>query len=173
VASGDNRGVTPHATDPAASLEANKTVVLKFFSVFGGDDFDLVRALMDPNGTWWTLSARRAVPVLDSLRRIQRVQQSSDHGIDFHVETLTAEEDRVAAVVECRAEFAGRGVYNNLYHFLFRLNDGLIVETRVYCDTAHVNAVLMGERDGIGPLPCLVNDSSPAKDVRASAGSLG
>ena len=32
---------------------------------------------------------------------------------------MTAEDDRVAAVVESRAVFAKQGEYSNLYHFLF------------------------------------------------------
>jgi ketosteroid isomerase-like protein len=79
------------------------------------------------------------------LDRVKALYNEARNGIAFRIDTMTAEEDRVAVVVESYAEFAEQGIYNNLYHFLFRIVDGRITRIWVYYDTALANRVLRGE----------------------------
>jgi ketosteroid isomerase-like protein len=73
-------------------------------------------------------SAGATVPVEDDRYRIH-----------FKVHGLTAEEDRVA--MECESHILnpvnGR-IYNNFYHYLFRVKDGQIVLYKEYQDTLHL-----------------------------------
>jgi ketosteroid isomerase-like protein len=57
------------------------------------------------------------------------------------VQTLTAEENRVAVEVESRVTLKNGVFYNNKYHFLFRLEDGKIREVREHNDTLHAHQI--------------------------------
>jgi ketosteroid isomerase-like protein len=62
----------------------------------------------------------------------------------FTVSALTAEEDRVAAVVGCSAQLEGDRRYDNLYHFLIQLSGGLITKLWEYGDTLHADKTFRG-----------------------------
>ncbi len=129
----------------SASLSANKGIVADFFDSWAHGDFDRVERLLDLEGEWWTLAKRKTRTMRAQLDRIKALYSEARDGIGFRIDTMTAEEDRVAAVVESYAEFAEQGIYNNLYHFLFRIADGRITGIWVYYDTALANRVLRGE----------------------------
>lgn len=53
--------------------------------------------------------------------------------------TMTAEDDRIAVEAESYGEMKNGKIYDNIYHFLFKLRNGKITEVREYsCSyTAH------------------------------------
>ena len=55
----------------------------------------------------------------------------------FIIRSLTAEEDRVSAVVDGHSRRKSGAEYNNNYHFLFTIRDGVITAIREYHDTAY------------------------------------
>jgi uncharacterized protein len=130
---------------PSEVLSANKRIVADFFDYWAHGNSDRIERLLDPEGEWWTLAKRKTRTMRAQLDRITALQAEARHGIGFRINVMTAEEDRVAAVVESHAEFAEQGTYNNLYHFLFRIVDGRISRIWVYYDTALANRVLRGE----------------------------
>ena len=78
--------------------------------------------------------AANASSVLDAFPR----------GLRFTVTGMTAEGDRVAVEAESDGVHASGKHYHNLYHFLIRLRDGKIVESREYMDTERVTDVICG-----------------------------
>ena len=141
------------------SEHANKAVVEEFFRAWSDSRFDRVAELVDPEGEWWTLAKRRTRSIRDQIARIKATNEETVSGrIDFTVGPLTAEDDRVAAVVTSRAEFTVQGPYSNLYHFLFQLSGGRIVKAWVYYDTVLANRVLRGEGSPTPPLASHAND---------------
>lgn len=58
-----------------------------------------------------------------------------------HVTGITAEGDRVAIEAESSTQTKNGKSYNNRYHFLFVVQDGVIVEGREYLDTVHFEEV--------------------------------
>lgn len=71
-----------------------------------------------------------------------------ENGLELTIHSMTAEGDQVAIEAESRGIIAASGVlYNNRYHFFFRIRDGRIVRIREYMDTHHVDDVL--------PLPAM------------------
>jgi ketosteroid isomerase-like protein len=66
---------------------------------------------------------------------------------------MTAEDDRVAVVTEGHALTLDGVNYDNMYHFLFVLNDGLIKSLWEFNDTAHADAVLRRGDGGTLGLP--------------------
>ena len=59
----------------------------------------------------------------------------------FTIRALTAEEDRVSAVVDGHARRKTGVDYNNNYHFLFTIADGTITAIREYHDTRYAAGV--------------------------------
>lgn len=135
------------APDQAASdASSGKAVVAAFFEALTSDDVATVNEVVDPRGEFWVLSHRRAVPAsawLDGFRHL--VRDRAPGGVKFVVSTLTAEDDRVAAVVECHATFDDGRVYDNMYHFLIRVAGGRIAQLWEYGDTLHAERVLRGK----------------------------
>jgi ketosteroid isomerase-like protein len=124
-------------------LGANKAVVTRFFDALTKADFDGAARLIDPNGQWWNLK-RVTRPLSATLVRIKDKSSETTTGLAFRVGTMTAEGDRVSVLAESYAEFPDGRIYNNLYHFLFRLADGRIVNVWEYYDSAHADLVLRG-----------------------------
>jgi ketosteroid isomerase-like protein len=56
-------------------------------------------------------------------------------GLRFTPTTLTAEDDRVAVLADSDGELVSGARYDNKYHFLFQLRDGLITNVWEYGDT--------------------------------------
>lgn len=66
---------------------------------------------------------------------------------------VTAQDDRVAIEAEIHAPLVAAGEYNNQFHFLLRVRDGLVVEAKEYMDTHHVCELIPGARPAVGPRP--------------------
>jgi uncharacterized protein len=139
----------PAAPDRPDDLKARKAIVTEFFRAWSEGEFDRLEQLLDPDGEWWTLASRASRGNGVQLERNRSAWAEARDGIRFRVVTLTAEEDRVAAVVESVADFRVQGSYSNAYHFLFRIAGGRIAQTWVYYDTALANRVLRGEGGGV------------------------
>jgi uncharacterized protein len=118
-------------------IAANRHVALTFLrSLETGPRFDLVA----PDARWWIQG--HGFLSLDQFKAlVARVAEtkSPSHMIIDHV---TAEEDRVA--IEC----AGMGrmrdgrPYENTYHFLIFVREGLVREVHEHFDTAYARDVL-------------------------------
>ena len=134
-------------TDRAAGeASSGKAVVVAFFAALSDDDVAAVNEVVDPRSEFWVLSHRRAVPAsawLDGFQHL--IRDRAPGGVKFVVSTLTAEDDRVAAVVECHATFDDGQVYENMYHFLIHVDGGRITQLREYGDTLHAERVLRGK----------------------------
>lgn len=142
-----------------SSVEANKALVREFFQSWGESDFDHMLELVDPEGEWWTLANRKTRTFKDVIARVKTVAEETTAGrIEFTLGSLTAEDDRIAAVLESHAHFADQGAYNNQYFFLFQVADGRFARAWMYYDTALANRVLRGEGSATPPLPSHAND---------------
>jgi uncharacterized protein len=127
------------------TLEQNKALVGRFFSAITDSRFEDAAALLDPDGSWWALARRKERPPLVQLDRIRALAGDAKAGMRFTVRGMTAEEDRVAVECEGYAEFDDR-IYNNLYFFLLRVDEGRIAQLWMYDDTALGEKVLRGDK---------------------------
>ena len=59
------------------------------------------------------------------------------NGASFEMTGIIAEGDKVAAEAHMTATTATGAVYDNLYHFLFTVEDGRISRMKEYMDTHH------------------------------------
>jgi ketosteroid isomerase-like protein len=127
------------------TLNANKQLTAAFFQAINDGRYADAAALLDPNGTWWALARRADRPALVQLDRIHALANEAKAGMRFTINTMTAEDDRVAVECEGYAEFDDR-VYNNLYCFLVRVEAGRLAQLWMYDDTALGERVLRGDK---------------------------
>ena len=82
---------------------------------------------------------------LTSLREIHAlVQERFPGGLQVTVKDMTVDGERVAVEAESLGTRIDGHTYNNHYHFLIIVRDGLIVERHEYLDTIHANEMLCG-----------------------------
>jgi uncharacterized protein len=79
----------------------------------------------------------------DMLAFIGTVQKVIPNGIRFEFKDMTAEENRVSAIVNGYSTTVEGKDYNNRYHFLLTLEDGKIVRHLEYFDS-FLGARVMG-----------------------------
>jgi uncharacterized protein len=142
-------------TGDAGSVELNKTLIRSFFNRMSAGDIDGSFELIAPAATWFNLGSRQHGNALAMKPMIEQVFSSLLQApIQHTILIVTAEENRVAVVTEGHAVTIDGVNYDNMYHFLFELKDGLITSLWEFNDTAHVNAVLRrgdGGSLGVGP----------------------
>jgi uncharacterized protein len=121
-------------------IAANRQVALAFLrSLETGPRFDLVA----PDARWW-IQGHGYLSLAEFRALVERVAgtKSPSHMIIHHV---TAEEDRVAIECDGKGRLHDGRPYENTYHFLIFVRDGLIREVREHFDTAYARDVLRQE----------------------------
>ncbi len=119
------------------ALTPSKAVVLDWFEFLSTGRLAEAYKLMADDGHFWTLRQRTAV----SSHRFAEIftdtwRNTFTDGVVFTVGSVTAEDDRVAVVAEAHATIAeGARPYANMYHFLFTVRDGQIVDVCEFADT--------------------------------------
>lgn len=136
------------------NIQANKTLVGRYFAAIAAHDLTTLGALMGPalhfrcaGGTGFEDSVVFDSPkaLIDDIRiNVGRLYDPAI-GIQPEVLQLTAEEDRVVAEVRIRGRSSVTGLdYDNLYVFLFWICDGLFVRIHENLDTAYAMKILLG-----------------------------
>lgn len=115
---------------------ANKGAVLEWFSALSEARYDDAWALMDPSAEYWVLRQRVSIPMAEFADLyVEHMKKTFVDGLRFTPGTMTAEDDRVAVLADSDGELVSGGRYDNKYHFLFQLRDGLISGVWEYGDT--------------------------------------
>ncbi len=146
---------------PLTDIEANKALARAFFDLFNASDWVGLGDLLAPDFRWSAIASQRrhseavaAAPTLNSSPGYTRSETLDvfratkencvDGRFDITVIALTAEGDRVAVEAEAHAVNRANGrVYDNRYHHLMAIRDGLVHELREYQDTLLVFDVWM------------------------------
>lgn len=127
------------------STEENKRVVKKFQDLLAQQAFDEAFALLAPGATWWVPTDKPGGMLIPKDTMQQMVGSFLKIFVQspvFEVQSMTAEEDRVCVQQTGRnGRTRGGAAYDNDYHMLFRLRDGLIIEVREYMNPLLVGAV--------------------------------
>jgi ketosteroid isomerase-like protein len=132
------------------SERENERVVRMAFDALSAGDQSKLLDLFAEDGRTVTMGNTLVSGVYEKAAMVGAAGRTSDFykdfpkGIRFVIHTLTAQDDRVAAEVESFGDHSSGKLYNNKYHFLFRLRNGLITELKEYCDTEHVTDVICG-----------------------------
>jgi len=121
------------------SLEDNKRVVLAYIrSMETGSPEP---GLLAEDVTWWLPRLGAIEPArLAKVMALARPRLAS--GVSMSVDHVTAEGDRVAVEARGHARTVDGKDYDNVYHFLFLLRGGKIVEIHEHADSAYAHRIL-------------------------------
>ena len=127
------------------SIEANKTVVRRYFKAIEEADYATIENLLANEVRFWLppsvpdgveFAGRHEVMrnIVESIAGLYDVRV----GLHPEILHLTAEDDRVAAELVIRGRSKANGKdYENHYHFLFVIRDGKIAEFHEHLDTLY------------------------------------
>ena len=123
----------------------NRALVERFYELMNDRRFDAMWKLFAVDATWSGGSGPGRT--VDEMREliIDPNPRFVGGGIDFELGEMTAEGDRVAAEVECHATLVNGRAYNNHYHMLFVVRDGLISRVKEYNDTLHAHETFLAD----------------------------
>ena len=124
-----------------AHLEANKQLIRRFFGLCESGGFAAAGALVADDMTWWNAGFGDMTKADYMALAVGSEALIEGGRYRFTIRALTAEEDRVSAVVDGHATRTTGVAYNNNYHFLFTIRDGAIVAIREYHDTRYAAEV--------------------------------
>lgn len=117
---------------------------------------DIVKAFIETNGreglsaaiaahgasdmTWWTPGTG---DIGDKIRMVGDIMHAhyTDDGMVFTITALIGDGDLVTAEYEGHATLKDGRAYNNHFHVLFELHDGLITAVREYHDSARADPI--------------------------------
>ena len=128
-------------------IKKNKELVQDFFNLLSSGSDKYLDYYTEESLIWTAgenaLGGTRSKS--EVVRFAKNVLDSFPQGISFNILNLIAENNYVAAEVEGNARHVSGELYNNKYHFLFKINDNKIIELKEYMDTQLAVKVLLGE----------------------------
>jgi uncharacterized protein len=128
------------------SLEtSNQQVVANFLQAFSSGDVPRTMGMMAESATWWVAGTMPISGTYDKAAftaLLNGVVDALEGPIQITPKAYTVQGERVAVEAESLAHTRSGRTYNNHYHFLITVNDGLISSVKEYLDTMHTNAVL-------------------------------
>src|SRR5271165_1211963 len=74
---------------------------------------------------------------------VKILQSLFEGGLNYSVDSLTAEDDRVAAEVQARGKLKSGEDYRNTYVFMFRIRNGRIASVAEHCNSIVVREKIM------------------------------
>lgn len=125
--------------------QINKQIVTRFLELFSSGAVTETMAMMTDDATWWVAGTMPISGTYDKAaftHLLSGVLETCTGPIQITPRTFTVEGDRVALEAESYTQTRNGRIYNNLYHFVFKLRDGKIAAVKEYLDTMHANAVL-------------------------------
>jgi uncharacterized protein len=127
----------------------SKAVVTQFFERMNAGDLDGSFRLLADDCQWFSLSSRKFTGKAQMRATIAHVNETMLRApIEQTIIVLTAEENRVAALTEGTAEAPDGNRYDQRYHFLFELADGLITRLWEFNDTFHAREFFSLNEEG-------------------------
>lgn len=133
----------------AGSLEAaNKKLIAEFMEVFSTGNVESILGYLAPTATWWVAGTIEGISGIKNKQEFREMlsglsTNTKSGAIALTPLAWTAEGDRVAVETESYSEMNNGRVYNNLYHFVFEVRDGLIQSVKEFLDTEHTRAVFL------------------------------
>lgn len=129
------------------SIESNKQFVQDFFAAMNAGDSQAIVDAYHDDGYVWTMGHT----LISGKYTKQQISEAAGaiftnfpEGLSFTITGITAEGDRVAVEAESGGMHISGKRYQNMYHFLFTLKDGKLLELKEYMDTERVTDVLCG-----------------------------
>ena len=129
------------------SIEENKHIVRKFLAKFAERDIEGLIDMLTDDVVWWISGKPELLPQAGNKNKAQisavfrGLGSKIPGGMEMRLKSLISEGDTVAAEVESYGEVDNGRIYNNDYHFLFKIRDGKIALAKEYMDSLHLKTV--------------------------------
>ena len=125
--------------------EVNKAVIGSFLQALGRHDVEVILSYLSEDVVFETRAHFHGAAKknrAEFANDIPFAREMLPDGIEYTIEAMTAEDDRVHVECSgCGKTFDGVS-YNNFYHLAFRLRDGKITQFRDYMDTDYLLRVM-------------------------------
>ena len=129
------------------STEQNKQTVTDFFDQMSNGNVKGFVDLYHDGGAVWT-SGNTLISGTQKKSAIREfaggIYDAFPEGLKFKINSMTAEDDRVAVEAESEGMHVSGVKYQNFYHFLFILKDSKVLLLKEYMDTEKVTDILCG-----------------------------
>lgn len=128
-------------------IEQNKRIARELVQCLGSDHGESAFDHLHEGASWTVMAQPGSFPVsggmskVEFVEHIKRFHRSIPGGIRINVTGMTAEGCRVAVEAESIATMPNGRTLNQVYHFLFEIENGKVCRAREYMDTAHGVAV--------------------------------
>ena len=125
------------------SIEDNKAVVRSLMQNFTPKDLDKALALLSDDAVWTLMGLPRRFAYAGAKNKADTSEQlrgflSLMAKFSWEPKVMTAEGDRVAVEAVSYGEMPDGKKYSNVYHMLFTVRGGKIVEVHEYLDPLEV-----------------------------------
>ncbi|MBW2275065.1 MAG: nuclear transport factor 2 family protein [Deltaproteobacteria bacterium] len=134
-------------SEQKTEIEANKQIAREFMDAMSSGEAKRILALYSDDVSVWTAGS---LPFSGS-HDLSEVAALCDgllgafpEGLQFSIQAMTAEGERVAIEAEGLGTHASGKVYHQHYHFLLVIRDGKIAQMKEYFDTELTRKVLLG-----------------------------
>lgn len=120
------------------SIESNKALILEYLALIQRGESDRSAAILDRDLEWWVAGSFPGAGFVPRERLVASLKSISAglvEPLQFDIEYVTAEDDRVAVAAQATARRKDGTTYNQTYHMLFFVRDGRIRAGRPYLDT--------------------------------------
>ena len=121
------------------NIEDNKRVARELLSASAVHDGAKFEALMHPEATYWVIGEKHLFPVSGEKTRTEicayMATPSIFADVQSTIESMTAEDDRVAVETEFTGTLPDGRVYRNVYHYLMWFQDGKVLRVKEYLNT--------------------------------------
>jgi len=124
-----------HGALDATAGSGTRLIVAWFLALSEGRVDDAL-SLMVPDGPYFLLRQRKTITNTEFAGIIRGLVGTTFlKPINWSLGAMTEQGDRVAAIAGSRVPLASGGQYENLYHFLFRMQGSRIFEVLEFGDT--------------------------------------
>jgi uncharacterized protein len=125
----------------------NKQRVRDFFAAMNAGDVPALVAAYADDGYLQTMG-RTLISGKFTKAQVRgaagQIYEVFPQGIQFTIDAMTAEGDRVAVEAHSAGRHVSGKLYTNEYHFLFEFRDGRLAVLREYMDSERVTDILCG-----------------------------
>lgn len=129
-----------------SQIEANKRIASDFFYAVADRDLERLDQLLAKDLNYWAIGT---LPTLSGDIDKTKIMGKIGPFVDLFGGTLRyeilgtiAEDDQVAVEARSHATMGDGREYRNVYHTIFKIQDGRITGIREYFDTVHAREML-------------------------------
>lgn len=129
-------------------MQENKRIVAGWMDCYSRGDLEGALAHLDDSVVFTLMLQGKTAPLPKTMTKAEYTQMCASmkervpEGLQLKPSGFVAEGDLVAVEAESYGRTTDGRLYNNLYHFLFKIQDGKIKSVKEYCDFLHAKEAL-------------------------------